>query len=146
MAIERLPRFSSAKLTLSAPSFGTYERISSPRPGRSILITSAPASASSRLANGPGSSVEKSSTRMPASGCRRSVTRILLLALLRGRRLRSGLCAPLGNLGATCRCVGLIAARLVQRLGNVAVMVQARALEQRDRSLGIAEAELERGI
>ena len=64
----RLPRLSSAKLTLSVPNFGTYERISSPRPGRSILITSAPASASIRVASGPGRSVLKSSTRMPASG------------------------------------------------------------------------------
>ena len=42
--------------------------MSSP-PGRSILITSAPASASIRLASGPGSSVVKSSTRRPESGC-----------------------------------------------------------------------------
>ena len=38
------------------------------RPARSILITSAPASASIRVASGPGSSVVKSRTRTPESG------------------------------------------------------------------------------
>jgi hypothetical protein len=38
-------------------------------PGRSILITSAPDSASISVANGPGRSVVKSRTRMPESGC-----------------------------------------------------------------------------
>src|SRR5665213_2376400 len=42
--------------------------MSSP-PGRSILMTSAPASASSRVASGPGNSVVKSRTRTPDNGC-----------------------------------------------------------------------------
>src|SRR5271166_5602369 len=67
--IDRLPLFSRAKLTESSPSRGWYSRISSPDPGRSILITSAPASASSNVASGPGSKVVKSSTRMPDNGC-----------------------------------------------------------------------------
>src|SRR5438105_4318484 len=54
-----LPRLSSAKFTLSRPHFGRYERISSPA-GRSILTTSAPASASNSVAIGPGSNVVKS--------------------------------------------------------------------------------------
>src|ERR1041385_6490987 len=62
-----LPRLSMAKLTLSLPHSGAKRRISSPS-GRSNLITSAPASASIRVARGPGSSVEKSRTRIPASG------------------------------------------------------------------------------
>src|ERR1043165_1290475 len=42
-------------------------RISSPSGGRSILITSAPISASSMAAIGPASTVERSSTRMASS-------------------------------------------------------------------------------
>src|SRR5262249_13143158 len=64
----RLPRLSSAKATLSRLSMGRWRRISSP-PGRSILITSAPASASIKVASGPGSRVVKSSTSRPDSGC-----------------------------------------------------------------------------
>src|SRR5687768_5558162 len=40
-------------------------------PGRSILITSAPDSASINVAKGPGKSVVKSRTRRPESGCMR---------------------------------------------------------------------------
>src|SRR5688500_15799563 len=69
IAMLRLPRLSSAKFTLSVPKRGVCERISSPRPGRSILITSAPASARISVASGPGSSVLKSRTRMPSRGC-----------------------------------------------------------------------------
>ena len=42
-------------------------RISSP-PGRSILITSAPCSASWKVPNGPAKTCVKSSTRTPAKG------------------------------------------------------------------------------
>src|SRR5437899_2543544 len=63
-----LPRLSIAK-TMASPSWtGGITRMSSP-PGRSILITSAPASASIRVASGPGSRVVKSRTRTPESGC-----------------------------------------------------------------------------
>src|SRR5437588_4636833 len=64
----RLPRLRSAKLALSRPQRGAWPRISSPRPGGSILTTSAPASAKSSVANGPGSKVEKSRTNRPSSG------------------------------------------------------------------------------
>src|SRR5205807_7063007 len=43
-----------------------YERIGSP-PGGSILSTSAPSSASSWVAYGPGRQIVRSSTRIPAS-------------------------------------------------------------------------------
>src|SRR5262245_1591249 len=67
-AMLRLPRLRSAKLALSRPQRGAWRRISSPRPGGSILTTSAPASAKSSVANGPGSNVEKSRTNRPSSG------------------------------------------------------------------------------
>src|SRR5215470_5740601 len=63
-----LPRLSAAKATLCPSTCGECVRIISP-PGGSILITSAPASASINVASGPGSSEVKSSTTMPASGC-----------------------------------------------------------------------------
>ena len=44
-------------------------RVSSPAPGRSILITSAPRSPSSWVQLGPARILVKSSTRMPASAC-----------------------------------------------------------------------------
>ena len=47
---------------------GPQERVSSPAPGRSTLITSAPRSASSMVAYGPERIRVKSSTRIPASG------------------------------------------------------------------------------
>src|SRR3569832_1467876 len=51
------------------PSFSTRHcRIGSPVPGDSILITSAPNSASMREQNGPAISVPSSRTLMPASG------------------------------------------------------------------------------
>src|SRR5882762_3230752 len=46
---------------------GTYDRPGSPR-GGSTLITSAPRSAKIAVANGPGTNIEKSSTRTPRSG------------------------------------------------------------------------------
>ncbi len=56
------------------PIFGSYPRIGSPPPGCSILITSAPRSASSAVANAPGSRRVRSRTRMPASGPEGGVT------------------------------------------------------------------------
>jgi hypothetical protein len=58
-----LPRLSSAKAAASPSKCGENLRISSPS-GRSTLITSAPASASIRVASGPGSNVVKSRTRI----------------------------------------------------------------------------------
>src|SRR5947208_3250677 len=66
-AMLRLFRFSVANCT------GTYERPGSPR-GGSTLITSAPRSAKMAVANGPGTNIEKSMTRMPASGSHGSDT------------------------------------------------------------------------
>src|SRR4051794_37335730 len=57
----RLLRFSVLNCT------GTYERPGSPL-GCSTLMTSAPRSASSAEQNGPGTNMEKSTTRTPASG------------------------------------------------------------------------------
>src|SRR5215831_8287984 len=65
----RLPRLSMANGTLVSAKRGGWLRISSPLSGRSILITSAPASARSKVAIGPGSRVLKSRMRMPARGC-----------------------------------------------------------------------------
>ncbi len=65
----RLPRLSSANgspmRSPSTSSSGSYARMSSPPAGRSILMTSAPASAMSRVASGPGSKVLKSRMRTP---------------------------------------------------------------------------------
>src|SRR5712664_1579710 len=57
----RLLRFSVQNCT------GTYDRPGSPR-GGSTLITSGPRSAKIAVANGPGTNIEKSSTRTPRSG------------------------------------------------------------------------------
>src|SRR3954466_11633777 len=57
----RLLRFSVLNCT------GTYERPGSPF-GCSTLMTSAPRSASRAEQNGPGTNIEKSTTRTPASG------------------------------------------------------------------------------
>src|SRR5688572_15045207 len=57
----RLLRFSVSNWT------GTYERPGSPF-GISTLMTSAPRSASIAEANGPGTNIEKSTTRIPARG------------------------------------------------------------------------------
>src|SRR5438094_7887674 len=60
-AMLRLLRFSVPNCT------GTYERPGSPR-GGSTLITSAPRSARIDEAKGPGTNIEKSTTRTPSSG------------------------------------------------------------------------------
>src|ERR1700722_18120679 len=78
---------------------GANPRESSPRPGSSILMTSAPRSARFIAQNGPASTRLRSSTRMPASGFSSSMkflslsesapprTRLLLLRAHRfGRR------------------------------------------------------------
>src|SRR6478736_9790792 len=63
-----LPRLSMRKDVLSPSTMGGKRRAFSP-PGCSILITSAPDSASINVAKGPGSSVVKSTTRRPDNGC-----------------------------------------------------------------------------
>src|SRR5262249_12496995 len=63
-----LPRLSMTKAALSPSIIGGKRRAFSP-PGCSILITSAPASASIKVASGPGSKVVKSTTRRPDNGC-----------------------------------------------------------------------------
>src|SRR5262245_33823495 len=61
----RLPRLIAAKVALIP--LPRHTRRSSPRPGRSTLITSAPRSAMSVVQYGPAITRERSSTRMPSS-------------------------------------------------------------------------------
>src|SRR5882757_2822464 len=73
IAIERLPRLVLTKYAASRrPSFavnqgGPQVRVSSPCPGRSTLITSAPRSANSCVAQGPARTRLMSTTRMLSS-------------------------------------------------------------------------------
>src|ERR1044071_9973979 len=53
---------------------GPQARVSSPTPGRSILITRAPMSASCMVQYGPDSTRVKSTTINPSSGCIRSTS------------------------------------------------------------------------
>src|SRR5262249_6835717 len=62
----RSPRFTALKLGLSAPTARGIRRVESPD-GGSILITSAPRSASSIAQNGPAITCVTSSTRRPSS-------------------------------------------------------------------------------
>src|SRR5437763_9912436 len=62
----RLPRFTALKLGLSAPTAPGIWRVESPA-GGSILITSAPRSASSIAQKGPAITCVTSSTRSPSS-------------------------------------------------------------------------------
>ena len=70
----RLLRLTDAKFSLygaspaAATESGGQLRMPSPPSGRSILITSAPRSASSDPANGPAAIWPSSMTRTPASG------------------------------------------------------------------------------
>src|SRR5215468_7684062 len=92
----RLPRLRSAKLALSRPQRGAWPRISSPRPGGSILTTSAPASAKSSVANGPGSNVEKSRTNRPLRGrmiAPRSEERAIFIVKINSVWKTEGVCA-----------------------------------------------------
>src|SRR3954466_12026303 len=66
-AVLFLPPFSTVKAAAAEPKFGGKRRMSSP-PSFSTLITSAPASASMKVASGPGSRVEKSRMVMPSRG------------------------------------------------------------------------------
>src|SRR5207248_11554090 len=62
----RFPRFTALKLGLSAPTAPGIWRVESPA-GGSILITSAPRSASSIAQKGPAITCVTSSTRSPSS-------------------------------------------------------------------------------
>src|SRR5262245_14954795 len=66
-------RLSTANQYEQSPSEGPRRRRSSPRPGISVLITSAPNSAMSVPQNGPATTWASSSTRIPSRGRRVSV-------------------------------------------------------------------------
>src|SRR5690242_4790989 len=63
-----LLRLTDMKYVDSPPANGGQPRVSSPLPGSSILMTSAPMSPSSMAQYGPASTRVRSSTRMPFSG------------------------------------------------------------------------------
>src|SRR3990170_2148962 len=65
-----LPRLTAMKYVASPPAKGGQPRVSSPLPGSSTLMTSAPMSASSMEQKGPASTRVRSTTRIPASGGR----------------------------------------------------------------------------
>ena len=66
---DRLLRLTARKYTASSPANGgPQRRVSSPVPGRSTLITSAPRSARIIVASGPARIRVRSRTRTPASG------------------------------------------------------------------------------
>src|SRR5213594_4723883 len=68
-----LLRLSTANQYVQPSAVGPRRRRSSPRPGISVLITSAPNSAISAPQNGPATTWASSSTRIPSSGSRGSV-------------------------------------------------------------------------
>ena len=63
-----LLRLTDMKYVASPPTNGGQLRVSSPLPGSSILMTSAPMSARIIEQNGPARTRVKSRTRMPFSG------------------------------------------------------------------------------
>src|SRR5215468_5085942 len=65
-----LLRFTDMKYVASPPEKGGQPRVSSPLPGSSTLMTSAPMSPSDMEQNGPASTRVRSMTRTPASGGR----------------------------------------------------------------------------
>src|SRR3990172_1749527 len=65
-----LPRLTAMKYVASPPAKGGQPRVSSPLPGSSTLMTSAPMSASAMEQKGPASTRVRSTTRIPASGGR----------------------------------------------------------------------------
>ena len=69
MPTERLLRLTLLKYAVSVrPTRRPQSRVSSPRPGCSTLITSAPRSPSTMPQVGPANTRERSSTRTPSSG------------------------------------------------------------------------------
>src|SRR5512144_1090443 len=67
-ATERFDRFRAWYASDCSPRSGGSHRSQSPPRGSSTFTTSAPRSASTHVANGPGRSRERSSTRTPARG------------------------------------------------------------------------------
>src|SRR5215468_10427549 len=65
-----LLRFTDRKYVASPATNGGHPRVSSPLPGSSTLITSAPMSPRDIAPNGPASTRVKSMIRMPESGAR----------------------------------------------------------------------------
>ena len=63
-------RFTERKYVASPPTKGGQPRVSSPLPGSSILITSAPMSPRDMAQKGPARTRVRSMTRMPDSGAR----------------------------------------------------------------------------
>ena len=63
-------RFTARKYVASPPTKGGQPRVSSPLPGSSILITSAPMSPRDMAQKGPARTRVRSMTRMPDSGAR----------------------------------------------------------------------------
>src|SRR5262247_1324835 len=68
-----LLRLTDMKYVASPPAKGGQPRVSSPLPGSSILITSAPMSPSDMAQKGPARTRVRSITRMPDSGPRARV-------------------------------------------------------------------------
>src|SRR5688500_18806723 len=62
-------RFTDMKYVDSPPANGGQPRVSSPLPGSSTLMTSAPMSPSSIAQYGPARTRVRSSTRIPFNGC-----------------------------------------------------------------------------
>src|SRR4029078_10513348 len=86
----RFPRFIQTKPLDSPLAIESQPRVTSPTPGRSTLITSAPRSARSRVHSGPASPFSQASTRVPV----RSGTRVpygLLHALYQADEVALGI-------------------------------------------------------
>src|SRR5882724_2435725 len=82
----------------SPPAKGGQPRVSSPLPGSSTLMTSAPMSPSDIEQNGPARTRVKSMTRMPASGGRGFLlTGVFFLAFVIRPSLEESLGQALGN-------------------------------------------------
>src|SRR5579859_134964 len=146
MATLRLPRFTDRKYVLSAcTKGGPHPLVSSPVPGRSTLITSAPRSPSSIAAYGPASTRARSSTCTPASGpaiasrpvlasavpysanglrrgCRQCLSRHHVRLLLKPRR---------GRLEGAVRAEGVVVLVVVEVAAGALVVDLRACLEER---------------
>src|SRR6266700_3015925 len=93
-----LLRLTERKYVASPPAKGGQPRVSSPLPGSSTLMTSAPMSPSDIEQNGPARTRVKSMTRMPASGGRGFLlTGVFFLAFVIRPSLEESLGQALGN-------------------------------------------------
>src|SRR6266446_1742784 len=93
-----LLRLTERKYVASPPAKGGQPRVSSPLPGSSTLMISAPMSPSDIEQNGPASTRVRSMTRIPASGgLDRFPTRAFCLAFATGSSLEEPLGQALGN-------------------------------------------------